>query len=271
MIIASIVRNWPFANGSGRLIDKYARGIDLGKGERVVRTSDGFYMHVFADDLIGRHLILSGKFDRSVAQILLDQSTPGDILLDIGANIVYYSALFLKKVENSHCICFEPQPGITDILLKNVGQFEGRAVVRPVGLGDSTDTLRFLVNEGNRGGSKFSPEGQIEVEVLEARRALADIPRADLIKIDVEGFEERIFRNAEEEFRRLRPRAILLEDQNGLVAPDGEIGRILCRLGYEVFGIKKTLFGTDLVRIKSKADCIYNDYVAKSIWHNKII
>jgi hypothetical protein len=64
MVIASIARNWPSANGSARLIDKYARGIDLGKGERVVRTSDEFDMHVFADDLIGRHLILSGKFDR---------------------------------------------------------------------------------------------------------------------------------------------------------------------------------------------------------------
>ena len=115
-----ISRFWPFANGSGRILDKYAKKIDFGKGERVAWTSDGFPLHVYADDLIGRHIIMSGKFDRSIVQVLLDQSRPGDVLLDIGANIGYVSTCFLSQVKDSTAYCVEPQPGIVDLLRKNL-------------------------------------------------------------------------------------------------------------------------------------------------------
>lgn len=262
MLAPFISRHWPFANGSGRIIDKYARKIDLGTGERVAKTSDGFAMNVFADDLIGRHILISGKFDRSVFQVLLDCAQKGDILLDVGANIGYCSAVFLAKVSESRAICFEPQPGVVDLLRKNMDQFGERASITAMGLADQEGVLRFAINKGNRGASRFSPEGELEVGVMKASEALGAIPRADLMKIDVEGFEEPIFREAEGELRRLRPRAILLEDQTGAVAPEGAIGQILSRLDYAVFGIEKGLLKTKLVAISSSQDCRHNDYIA---------
>jgi len=263
MIIASIARNWPFANGSGRLIDKYARGIDLGKGERVVRTSDGFDMHVFADDLIGRHLILSGKFDRSVIQVLLDLAKPGDTFLDVGANIGYYSAVFLKRVKNSNAICFEPQPDIVDLLMANVGQFPGRSKVYQVGLADKDGELHFHINTANRGGSRISSDGETVIPVRDAREVFAGLDRLDLMKIDVEGYEEPIFRAIEEELGRLKPRAILFEDQTGAAAPNGALGSVLARAGYQVLGIDKRLNKTKLVPVGSADECRFNDYLAK--------
>lgn len=263
MIIASIARNWPFANGSGRLIDKYARGIDLGKGERVVRTSDGFDMHVFADDLIGRHLILSGKFDRSVIQVLLDLAKPGDTFLDVGANIGYYSAVFLKRVKNSNAICFEPQPGIVELLMANVGQFPGRSKVYQVGLADKDGELRFHINMANRGGSRISSEGEAVIPVRDAREVFAGLDRLDLMKIDVEGYEEPIFRAIEKELGRLKPRAILFEDQTGAAARNGALGSVLARAGYQVLGIDKRLNKTKLVPVGSADECRFNDYLAK--------
>ena len=59
-LIPTVARYWPFANGSGRILDKYAKGIDLGTGERVGWTSDGFPLHVYAEELIGRHILMSG-------------------------------------------------------------------------------------------------------------------------------------------------------------------------------------------------------------------
>lgn len=261
-LVPMIARHWPFPNGSGRILDKWAQGIDLGAGERLARTSDGFSIQVYADDLIGRHILMSGKFDRSVAQMLLDHARPGDTLLDIGANIGYVSALFLNQVKDGKAICFEPQPGIVDLLGKNMEQFGDRAVVRPVALGDEDGKLRFAVNEGNRGASRLSPDGEIEVEVVEAAKALRSIPEVSLLKIDVEGFEEPIFRNAAEELRRLRPRAILFEDQTGSASPDGAIGAILTALDYRIFGIRKQLLKTGLVPIRAAADCRFNDYLA---------
>jgi FkbM family methyltransferase len=267
MLAPLIARHWPFANGSGRIIDKYAKGFDLGHDERIAWTSDGFPMHVFADDHIGRHLLLTEKFDRSVAQILLNYAKRGDTLLDIGANIGYYSAVFLSKIEDSKSICYEPQPSVIDLLRKNMEQFGSRVQVMQMGLADQDGELRFAINEENRGASRFCPEGAIKAEVREAKKALGEIDRIDLLKMDVEGFEEPIFRNAESELARLRPRAIVFEDQTGAASQSGTIGAILTRLKYQVFGIDKRLFTTARVPVRSESDCRFNDYLAVSEEH----
>ena len=266
MIVTALVpfisRNWPFANGSGRILDRYANRIDLGRGERIARTSDGFPMHVYADDLIGRHILMSGKFDRSVVQALLRHARPGDTLLDIGANIGYVSAVFLQKVRNGTALCIEPQPGVVDLLRKNLTQFGKRADVLQVGLADRDGTLRFHVDEANRGASRIREDGETEIPVREAGKVLRTLPRVDLLKIDVEGFEEPIFRSMEDELKRLLPRAILFEDQTGAASPAGAIGVILTRLGYRIYGVDKKLFKTGLVRIHAQGDCRFNDYLA---------
>lgn len=260
MIAATIARHWPFANGSGRILDKFAKG-SLGTGETIVRTSDGFSIYVLRDDLIGRHIALSGKFDRSIVQVLLNGAKPGDVLLDIGANIGYFSACFLTRVPNSRAICIEPQPVIVDLLRKNVAQFDGRSEVIQIGLADHDGKLRFHVNTGNRGASRVSDDGEIEIPVRHAGEVLKSLDRVDLIKIDVEGMEEPIFRSIETQLERLKPRAILFEDQGRKAAPGGAIGSILTRSGYEVFGISKRLLKTGLVPIRNVEDCRFNDYL----------
>jgi FkbM family methyltransferase len=262
LIAPLIARYWPFANGSGRILDRFAKDVDLGKGEIAARTSDGFEMQVYADDLVGRHIAMSGKFDRSVVQVLLDQARPGDTLLDIGANIGYVTAVFLTKVQGSSALCIEPQPGVVDLLKKNMAQFGSRADVMEIGLADRDGSLRFKLNHDNRGGSRFSDDGDIEIPVRRADTVLASLDRVDLVKIDVEGFEEPIFRVAEAQLARLAPRAILFEDQTGAAAPDGAIGTKLTRLGYDIFGINKALLRTKLVKVKLHSDCRFNDYIA---------
>lgn len=260
--VSLLARNWPFANGSGRILDKFAANVDLGTGERLTRTSDGFPIYVYADDLIGRHILMSGAFDRSIIQVLLEQSRHGDVLLDIGSNIGYVSAVFLRRIGGSKAICIEPQPGIVDLLSKNMKQFGNRVKVQQIGLADKDGTLRFHVNPTNRGASHISADGEIEIYVREARKVLEVLPRVDLIKIDVEGLEEPIFRSIEPELIRLRPRAILFEDQTGAASPAEKIGSVLTRCGYQIFGIHKGLLKTKLVAVRTRAQCRFNDYLA---------
>ena len=245
-------RFWPFANGSGRILDKYARGVDLGTGERIAQTSDGFPIHVYADDLIGRHILMSGKFDRSIVQVLLDHAKPGDTLLDIGANIGYVSACFLAKVKGSKSICIDPQPGIVDLLRKNMAQFGDRAEVMQLGLSDREGVLQFHIDKANRGASRIADYGEIELPVMEAAKVLATLPRVNLIKIDVEGHEAPILRSIAKELKRLKPRAILFEDHEGR----NNLAKLLP--DYRVFGIDKKLMRTRLVPTTTG----FNDYLA---------
>ena len=262
---AQVARHWPFANGSGRILDRFAKG-SLGTGKRRAMTSDGFPMNVLADDLIGRHILMTGKFDRSIVQVLLDHAQPSDMLLDIGANIGYVSACFLANVKDSKAVAVEPQPGIVDLLSENLRQFGKRTIIYPVALSDKPGELRFHVDTVNRGASKISDQGEITVPAIRAADLLASLDRLNLIKIDVEGHEEPIFRSIEPELLRLKPRAILFEDHGTDAAPEGKIGSILSRVGYRIFGIEKRLLSTRLVTVGKAEDCRFNDYIAVQRW-----
>lgn len=253
-------RYWPFANGSGRIIDRFARGVDLGQGERLAQTSDGFALRVRADDLIGRHILLTGRFDRSVVQVLLDHARPGDVLLDIGANIGYVAACFLSRIADSSAICVEPQPEIVDLLEANMAPFGDRVAIHRVALSDAAGEVRFRIDQANRGASRIDADGEFAVPAMHAGELLAGLPRLDLIKMDVEGHEETVFRAIDVQLARLAPRAILFEDQGAGAAE--AIGALLHRHRYTVFGIDKRLLRTRLVPIVSSGDCRYNDYLA---------
>lgn len=256
MLVAALSRYWPFANGSGRILDHFARDIDLGHGERVAITSDGFPMTVFAEDLIGRHIIMSGKFDRSVVQVLLDHARSGDVLLDIGANIGYVTACFLAHVAGSQAISVEPQPGVVDLLRHNLAQFGDRAKVLPYALSDKAGELRFHVDRDNRGASRIADDGETVVPAIDAAVLLSSLEKIDLIKIDVEGHEPTICKAMQKDLKRLQARAILFEAHNLECAQD--IATLL--EGYTVYGVAKKLLSTELMPIDRARGC--NDYIA---------
>lgn len=262
---AVVSRYWPFANGSGRILDRFAKSVNLGSGELKVRTSDGFDMTVLADDLIGRHIALSGRFDRSPVEQLLKWASPGDVLVDVGANIGYVSGCFLKNVPGGKVICIEPQPGIVDLLHKNLSQFGNRSKVHQIALSDDDADGWLQINSINRGGSRIvgkQDDESVKVKMVNAGKLFSTFDRMDLLKIDVEGMEEVVLRSIETELTRLKPKAILFEDQTGEAAPDGRIGSILTRAGYTIHAIDKHLLKTKLAEVKSGQDCRANDYLA---------
>ena len=262
-LVSALVRMWPFANGSGRFLDRFASGLELGSLRTTCTTTDGFEMTVLPDDLVGRHLILSGRFDRSPIEKLLSHARDGDVIADIGANIGYVSCLSLSNVQGSRVIAVEPNPIVLELLRANLAQFPAdRYEIREVALSDHAGPASFEASSENLGGGSLSSTGTIQVQLMEAAKLFASFEKLDLIKIDVEGHEEPIFRSIEAELVRLKPRAILFEEQLGKAGPDGPIGSILNRCGYKVFGVNKKLFSTSLVPIRSAAECRFNDYLA---------
>ena len=267
-LVSGIASHWPFANGAGRFIDRLGQGITLGTGQSVHRTSDGFDIDVLDDDLIGRHIALSGRFDRSPIGVLLYFCEEGDRCADIGANIGYVSCVLLQRVANSHVLSIEPQPEVLRLLHKNLSRFPAeRWTILQAGLSDGEGEGFLALNHANRGASKLvgSPSTDtIAVPLLPADRVLAGLDRLDIIKMDIEGHEEAVFRSGLQELRRLNPRAILFEDSKGQTASDGPIGRLLANAGYRVFGIRKELFATRLLEVTSDNCHSFNDFIAAS-------
>lgn len=268
MVVGLIARHWPFANGGGRFIDRFAGGVDLGQGQRRCRTREGFEIDVFADDHIGRHLLLSGAFDSSPINLLMDFGMAGDCCLDVGANIGYVSCLMLQRIRDSYVYCVEPQPGIASLLEGNLSRFpRERWTVLQAALSDAEGEGHLELDVINRGASTIVTEPSrktVSVPLVPASQVLSAFTSLDLVKMDIEGHEETVFHSARGELERLQPRAILYEDKEGKSAPGGPIASMLVDIGYRVYGVEKSLLSTRMAVVTGDSANSFNDFIAVS-------
>lgn len=255
-----LLRSWPFPRGAGRIVDKFFSGLRFREKIAVVRTTDDFEITIDPNELIGRHIYLTGEFDRSIVELLCNFSEPNDTLLDIGANIGYVSACFLQNVPGSKSIAVEPQADVLKLLSANLPQ--ARSTVYPYAISNTDGDAWFETNQANSGAGRVVAGGGIGTIRIPTRSAdtmFRDIQptHIDLVKIDAEGFEKTIISACAQHFERLQPKAIIFEDS----ANDAlEISASLAAIGYKVFGIRKSLRSLALV----DSDQPSHDYIAIS-------
>jgi FkbM family methyltransferase len=263
-----VSRSWPFKIGKGHVLRVAARGLKLNGPVVKVKTTDGFPMQVNPNDFIGKHIYLAGEFDRSVVETLLKRARPGDTLLDIGANIGYISACFLHNIPDSKVIVVEPQPKVLDLLRANLNYFDGaRHELFPIAISNVDSCGWLALNDWNNGAAAVTTErrsNSAAIQLWSAKTLFAAMKgqKVDLVKVDVEGHEETVLRECEADLTRLKPRAILFENQTALAAPSKSLGGIFRRMGYRVYGLRKGMTKVSLAPIATARDCVYNDYLA---------
>lgn len=130
------------------------------------------------------------------------QPSPGPLtVVDIGANAGLFSALAAVHLpQDSAILAIEPHPALQDRLKANLSFAPTPARIRQVAVavGASDSTLSLTYRPGDLGGSSLA-QGQVTGEAVTASvpvRPLlavileAGLDRIDLLKIDVEGFED---------------------------------------------------------------------------------
>ena len=165
-----------------------------------------------------RLLLRPDSFEPVEIASILALVNPGFVFVDVGANCGFYALRIAQAAANSgngQIIAIEPHPAMRQRLEFNVRMNCARGVnVLGCGVGDRNGTAKLFEGTKNLGTSRISGEGSIEVEL----RTLLDIAtvqnleRIDAVKVDVEGFEDRVLdpflRNAPE---YLLPRMIVAE------------------------------------------------------------
>lgn len=126
---------------------------------------------------------------------LLHLLRPGDLFLDIGANIGSYTIL-ASKVCGAHSIAFEPDPATVCSLRRNIAlnAVEDRVRVEPVALGSQKGKIAFTVGLDTM--NRVATANDRKSQSVEVKR-LDDIPgarNAVFAKLDVEGFEDEVIR-----------------------------------------------------------------------------
>ncbi|HET9096095.1 MAG TPA: FkbM family methyltransferase [Candidatus Baltobacteraceae bacterium] len=130
---------------------------------------------------------------------------PGDFVIDVGANIGYFTVLFAELTgSGGRVLAIEPEPNNARLLRKNVEQRANAPVVTiaqtAVGSEPGTATL-YVAASGNLGDNRmyFTEERHgiaaakdrktTEVPMTRVDDLVAGWPRVDFIKMDIQGFE----------------------------------------------------------------------------------
>ncbi len=140
----------------------------------------------------GAALFSEATFDRRDRAFVVEHLPQGGVFLDIGANMGIYSLTVGSRRPDARIYSFEPIADVAARLQFNVeaNGLDRRVFVRALALGDTTGTLRFSLNSE----SAVLGEGDLAVpcdtllNVVQAE----GLTRIDAIKIDVEGYEDRV-------------------------------------------------------------------------------
>lgn len=132
--------------------------------------------------------VLAGAYD-----IPFNPAQP-PVILDLGANIGAFARWAATRWPGATIHCYEPHPGNFALLQETVQGIAG-AVVHPVqsAVLKCAGHLPLRLATTNCGAHSFYETGEVgESSILVPVVAAAELPRADILKIDTEGAEEEI-------------------------------------------------------------------------------
>jgi FkbM family methyltransferase len=177
-----------------------------------------------------------------VKDLLTSRFRADDVFVDVGAIVGAYS---LRAASHGMKVySFEPNPENVKVLKRNaeinhlsidlleyaLGSAEGRAKMSP-----------------NGALSRISVDGAVEVPI----RTLDsfDLPRADLLKVDVEGYELEVLNGARKTLARCHP-TVFVEMHDWLAAEDeASLFNVLLENGYHFKYLDKESYGRHVIAI----------------------
>ena len=166
----------------------------------------------------------------------------GDTFVDVGAFVGLYAIAAGVRLRGSgRVIAFEPDRHSFSLLQEHVrlNRLEGQVDLHCAAISDQPGLANFLAN-----GSPVARLVSIDqndatmVEVVTLDRSLAG-QRIDILKIDVEGYEEMVLRGAQHLLRSLerRPRVVFVEVHPyawpSLGTTSESLLAVLCDAGYQ--------------------------------------
>ncbi|MGO9209639.1 MAG: FkbM family methyltransferase [Terriglobales bacterium] len=185
-------------------------------------------------DALTTQAYIRGAHEPHMQSSFLRLLRPGSVVYDVGAHLGFH-ALFcgLAVGPSGRVIAFEPDPLCRESLSRQVAANPNLPVaVLPYALSDRHAQLHFYSSRGS-GQSRIHAEGKLVVEAttIDTLVGAGEIPKPDLIKIDVEGHEGAVLRGATATLLRHRP--VILCDYNDGTTLD-VVRDFLKPLGYEV-------------------------------------
>jgi FkbM family methyltransferase len=156
------------------------------------------------DTVISFEILARGVYEPEETALFQKLIRPGDRVVDVGANIGYYTVLFASLAGTSgRVLALEPDPENATLLQRNVrlSGFEPTVCVKIGAAAAARGQLPLYRSPyGNRGDHRTyesfaetaggrRPRDRINVEAFAIDDCVADWERVDVVKMDIQGYE----------------------------------------------------------------------------------
>lgn len=136
--------------------------------------------------------VFKKRQDAFEISLLQKYIAPGHVVIDIGANIGFYSEIFSTLVgEKGKVYCFEPDATNFNHLKNRVENIKNIHIYNKA-VGDSNQTIKIytskLLNVDHRTYKPDEYDEEIDIEAVSLDTFLQNTP-VNFIKIDIQGFE----------------------------------------------------------------------------------
>lgn len=275
-----LLESWLVSRILGRPIDILARAFippvylyKPGKFRVVQRDNINYALDI--SRLIDHSIFFDRIRDQGWAN-LFRYIRPEMVVVDTGANIGYLTLNFARACVRGFVYAFEPDSESYRDLQRNVGLNSFRNISTfPLALGDITGTtVLYKIYPHNPGANRIlsgEPDEPyrkevVEIATLDGLVERAGIPRIDLWKIDVEGYEMAVLRGGLTSIRKWKP-ILFIELVDANLREHGWSGASLVQyveaLGYEVLDARTMVpidrfapHGTDVLCLSKTASSL---------------
>ena len=220
-----------------------------------VRLPWGMSIRCFAGDAIGLSLQQLGVFDLGVAEVLWRLADPGELALDVGANIGQMTALLARRTGAAgRVLAFEPNDEVRAELAHNVELWRSAAGVAAIdisaaALSDHDGEGELLLPpsyEWNRGVAEVAGPGSTgrgerrRIHLARLDTLVLDGARVGVMKLDVEGHEPAVLRGGQSLLAEHRVRDVVYEDHERYPSA---VSRMLEHHGYRILAVGAGFWG----------------------------
>ena len=248
----------PVKRGSGFLLDLLLLTFGKSHPEYLIRIPDGRHFKGNLWNMRYRALYWHRTHEPVETEIFRKLVRPGDVVLDVGANIGWYTTLAAKLVGNGKVFAFEPIDVIANELRQNVSLNKlDNVTVEQMALTDSSGTGDIWLVDTNWGLSSLrrpnagpSTSYSVGLKTLDDWAREKCIESIALIKCDIEGAEMLFLKGATVTIHRFRP-LMLLELNPEALHNFGfkpcDLLRLLSELRYHTYAITRSLCSEPLL------------------------
>ena len=153
-------------------------------------------------------------------KFIKDNLKENDVVLDIGANIGFYSLFFSKVIsEKGKVISFEPVKKMYNQFLDSIDKNNTKNIILyNLGCGEKNEILNIIKDTNHYGGSSIIAHNikeriedkkqfvKEEIEIIKLDDFLISEQKIDFIKIDVEGYEYEVLKGMTEILKKFKPK-----------------------------------------------------------------